>query len=142
MPPCKWQQFPAAAGGTDITSLASRSYSEKTASKLPSPACSSKYFWRNRVDDPGTPAIFLVSTKRSAPNAWAYRINNSIAFCLATPAAPSSMALSSSARIITARLAALFDVPQTRIEHFFHASELCTPQIAHVVKALVDPIKS
>src|ERR1700733_11644884 len=38
--------------------------------------------------------------------------------------------------------ATLFDVLQSRIEHFFHSPKLGAPQIAHVVKAPVYGIKA
>jgi hypothetical protein len=36
---------------------------------------------------------------------------------------------------------ARLEMPQARVEHFFHAAEFSAPQITHVVEALVDGIE-
>jgi hypothetical protein len=38
-------------------------------------------------------------------------------------------------------LPAFLDMPQPRVEHFFHTAEVGTPQIARVVKAPVDGVE-
>ena len=40
-------------------------------------------------------------------------------------------------KIVNACLVAFFEVPQARIEHFFHAAEFGAPEIAHVVEASI-----
>jgi hypothetical protein len=39
-------------------------------------------------------------------------------------------------------LATFFEVPQTRVEHFFHAVKLGAPQIPHIVEAAVDGVEA
>ena len=45
-------------------------------------------------------------------------------------------------RSVPENLAALFDVLQPRIEHFFHSPKFCAPKIAHIVEALIDSVES
>ena len=39
-------------------------------------------------------------------------------------------------------LAAFFQMAQARVEDFFHAAELGTPQIAHVIESAVDGVEA
>jgi hypothetical protein len=40
------------------------------------------------------------------------------------------------------KLAAFFEVTETRVEHFFHAAKLGAPQVSHVVEAAVDGVET
>jgi hypothetical protein len=40
------------------------------------------------------------------------------------------------------KLAAFFEVTETRVEHFFHAAKLGAPQVSHVVKTAVDGVEA
>ncbi len=71
-----------------------------------------------------------------------------MAFCLAGPSDPSSMAFSWSVSRMLLLCSnepwglAGFEMLQAGVQNFFDPAKFCPPEIAHIVKALVDRIEA